>query len=281
MNDDKISKLIEQKQFKPYLAFLKLARDCLAKSPTVSYWALYYIVEKSIEDQQTHESKDMEFRNALDTLVTILEAEKKARGKDADMFNEAKAKTFIDNYGNQLLLKGDNEVGVGVCWKLAKKLYIAAYTTLQILALFGDNSELNSQRIKYCKFKAVTLDKEIREFDSKSKYSVTDEKTHSLTGSQEKDDKVGIDNTHFPPNFQPDILSDTTSNNPETFPQVTHVNEFDMTEPLSQMSLSDTYTKKAVFYCKNAIQAIYDQQIDTAKNCLKDAIHHLEKNATI
>lgn len=265
MDDEKILKLIEQKQFKSYLAFLKLARDCLEKSPIVSYWALYYIVEKSIEDKQKNEIKDMEFRNALNTLVTLLETEKKVRGKGDDMFNETKAKKIIDNYGNQLLLKGDNEVEVGVCWKLAKKLYIAAYTTLQLLVLFGDNSELNSQRIKYCKFKAVSIEKEIRELDSKSK-------SNSVTDSHEKGEKSA--------SVKPDIVSDT--NKTETFPQVALVmNELDVTEPLSQMSLNDTYTEKAVLFCQSAINAIQDQKIDTAINYLKKAIHHLEKSETI
>lgn len=273
MNDEMISKLIEEKQLKPYLTFLKLARDCLATNPIVSYWSLFYVVEKCIEAQQKNEVKDTNLTNTLNSLITTLETEKKVRGKEDDMFNETKSKKFLDDYGNQLLLKGDREVEIGVSWKLAKKLYIAAYTTFQLLVLFGDQSELNSQRIKYCKFKAVALDKEIKESAAQNDAklnSVSDEKTNGFSGVQEKDENTGNKN-----------INNSFKNKHEDHPQVSLVEEFDLAELLSRMNMNDSFNGKAVLYCKNAIKAICEGQIETAINCLKEAIHRLEKKDAV
>lgn len=42
------------------------------------------------------------------------------------------------------------------------KIYLSAAHVSTLLTLFGDNSEENSKRIKYCKWKAVTIAKEAK-----------------------------------------------------------------------------------------------------------------------
>ena len=61
--------LIADQQFKPHLAYLKLARDCLSGNPLVSYWALYYVLEQGIKTQNQNDA----FRRSLGLIMSCLE----------------------------------------------------------------------------------------------------------------------------------------------------------------------------------------------------------------
>jgi len=48
-------------------------------------------------------------------------------------------------------------------FSIAIKLYLACANVSQLLTLFGENTEENAKRIKYSKWKAVTIAKEVKE----------------------------------------------------------------------------------------------------------------------
>lgn len=110
MDPNALAQLIADPQFKPQLAYLKLARDCLATNPLVSYWALYYVLEQGIKSG----IQDASYQRALGSVMTCLEKEKSSRKGDPLFDNEQEGRKFIENYANQLLVRAENEAELGV-----------------------------------------------------------------------------------------------------------------------------------------------------------------------
>lgn len=69
MDQAVLSQLIEEKQLKPLVAYLKLARDCLSTNPLVSYWAMYYVLEQGIKTP----AQDDVYRRCLGNIMSCLE----------------------------------------------------------------------------------------------------------------------------------------------------------------------------------------------------------------
>lgn len=69
MDPTVLESYIQQKQFKTYVPFLKLARDSLSANPIISYWSLYYLLETAIKIKDQND----ELRGFLTTLMSCLE----------------------------------------------------------------------------------------------------------------------------------------------------------------------------------------------------------------
>ncbi|OTF73397.1 Vta1-like protein [Euroglyphus maynei] len=148
--------------YKQYLPFMKLARDCFQQNPIITYWTLCYVVEAALKNQ-TKPSDD--FRKFLLEIMSSLEKEKKSRIGDNLFTNEKEAQKFIEEYGNKLVEKAEENEELMEKYDLAYKLYLSASNIFQMYTVFVRDDEENQKRIKFCKWRAVECFKKKKEQD--------------------------------------------------------------------------------------------------------------------
>ncbi|XP_027205166.1 vesicle trafficking 1 [Dermatophagoides pteronyssinus] len=148
--------------YKQYLPFMKLARDSFAQNPILTYWTLCYVVEAALKNQ-TKPTDD--FRKFLLEIMSCLEKEKKSRIGDNLFWNEKDAQKFIEEYGNKLVEKAEENEELMERYDLAYKLYLTASNIFQMYTVFVRDDEENIKRIKFCKWRAVECFKKKKEQD--------------------------------------------------------------------------------------------------------------------
>lgn len=146
--------------YKPYLPLLKLARDCFKQNPIITYWTLCYVVEAALKNQTKPSD---EFRKFLLDIMSCLEKEKKSRSNDTLFQNEKEAQSFIEEYGNKLIEKAEENDELLDKPDLAYKLYLSASNIFQMYSVFVRDDAENAKRVKFCKWKAVECFKKKKE----------------------------------------------------------------------------------------------------------------------
>lgn len=280
MDANILNTLIADKQFKAHVQFLKLARDCLAANPLVSYWALYYVLEQGIKTPV----QDDAFRRQLGVIMTVLEKEKSSRKGDPLFDSEAESRKFIENYANQLLVRAENEVELGVSPSVSIKIYLSAAHVSTLLTLFGDNSEENTKRIKYCKWKAVTIAKE-----AKSGGGGGGGNSSGGGGGGDLDEhnappppSYGDSNDDYAANSSASDYSSGTRGGFDRQPSEAEKKpeeDDDANIDFANLSLSDSNLKKAELLCESALYAIQSKDILSAVTSLKQTMAVLLKGA--
>lgn len=147
---------------KPYLPFLKMARDCFEQNPIISYWTLCYVVEAALKN---HNKPSDDFRKFLLDIMSNLESEKKSRLDDSKFSNEKEAQTFIEEYGNKLIEKAEENDELLEKPETAYKLYLLASNIFQMFTVFVRDDAENAKRVKFCKWKAVECFKKKKELE--------------------------------------------------------------------------------------------------------------------
>lgn len=275
MDLETLDSLIANPHFKPYVAFLKQARDFSSKAPIIAYWSLYHVVSLSMAapaDQATV------LRPYLAKLMTCLENEKKAHKDDPLFAKEENARAFIENYAQQLMTKAEGDAELEMATPVTLKLYVSASNLYQILSAFGPLSEEHAKLSKYCKWKAVTIAKEAKEGKPANarptQPSTPPPPAQPPSYEQHQSDNEGDNNSdNFDPLVQPPPASSAVA--PLEPPSIEDL-DFD---PAALGNVTKSDLKKAELLCESSLYAIKENDVYTAVMNLRQTIQVLTRHA--
>lgn len=296
--------------YKPYLPFLKLARDCFAQNPIITYWTLCYVLETALKN---HSKPSDDFRKFLSHLMVCLEKEKKARTGDSLFVGEAAAKTFIEEYGNKLVEKAEENEELLDRPDLAYKLYLTASTVFQMYDVFAHGNEENAKRVKFCKWRAVECFKKKKEQEENPQPPAPPSEPEEENNEPEQststmDDKPPACQPGDPvcpyPNFGsnnnfpsfPSVSDDAAPKPEPVMPtndkeEVESKTEIDppakpaedyqdkLNKSLAALKLSKNDSHRAELLCESALYAIKSNDLLTAVETLKQTLDLLYKSA--
>ena len=152
---------------------------------------------------------------------------------------------------------------------------MACANVSSLLPLFGDKSEENEKRIKYAKWKAVTISKMPKEppppptttTSSDELYEPEPDNDYSEDHNESSNDEQSVKPIPQPRHSVPSNPST------ESVPEPSIESQFDF----SKLSLTESQRRKAELYCESALYAIRNNDILTAGNNMNQSLHELQK----
>ncbi|KAH9528549.1 hypothetical protein DERF_002487, partial [Dermatophagoides farinae] len=243
--------------YKQYLPFMKLARDCFVQNPIITYWTLCYVVEAALKNQ-TKPSDD--FRKFLLEIMSCLEMEKKSRSSTGDrlFLDEKEAQKFIEEYGNKLVEKAEENEELMEKYDLAYKLYLSASNIFQMYTVFVRDDEENLKRIKFCKWRAVECFKKKKEQDENPTPKPEDNDIGGGGGGGGSDGSLGDNNEQHHESSCPYPSGGTsTSSTSNTLPYPSNIgfspgsndyNNVHFNEPINPIEPSPSSSSSSIQY---------------------------------
>ncbi|CAI5728681.1 unnamed protein product [Peronospora destructor] len=148
--------------FKTLLPFIRRAEELdrdtsRPESKLIAYFCRQYAMELGIklrENDTSHEATDY-----LLSLMDRLEGEKEKLPE----FTQEEGKEICEDFAAEIFSKADDEDRTGIANKSTARTFYAAGTFFDILHQFGDISEDVQEKRRYCKYKAATILKAIKE----------------------------------------------------------------------------------------------------------------------
>uniref|UniRef100_T1HAM6 Vacuolar protein n=1 Tax=Rhodnius prolixus TaxID=13249 RepID=T1HAM6_RHOPR len=133
--------------------YLKAATEHETRDPVVSYWCRLFALQTALKiDKKSDEAKVL-----LVKLMDWLEMEKKAQSNNEAITNDIAAQAHVENYSLKLFMWADEQDRNGVFNKNVVKAFYTAGVLMDVLSLFGEQSEDIVANCKYAKWKAAYI----------------------------------------------------------------------------------------------------------------------------
>ncbi|KAL3673325.1 hypothetical protein V7S43_001041 [Phytophthora oleae] len=148
--------------FKTLLPFIRRAEELdrdtsRPESKLIAYYCRQYAMELGIKLRENDASND-----ATDYLLSLMDRLEDEKNKLPD-FTQEEGKEICEDFAMEIFSKADDEDRAGMANKSTARTFYAAGTFFDILNQFGDISEDVVEKRRYCKFKAATILKAIKE----------------------------------------------------------------------------------------------------------------------
>ncbi|GAA6046436.1 hypothetical protein JCM3770_004923 [Rhodotorula araucariae] len=144
------------KAVSPYLA---RAHELAKAEPVIAYWCTFYALQQAM----SLGAKDPESQGFLLDLMDKLEETKAANLQNEAFTDDVAAAAYVENFGLKLFSQADNEDRRGKASRLTARKFLAAANFLELLAIFGEITSENRDKLKYAKWKATDIAKALRE----------------------------------------------------------------------------------------------------------------------
>ncbi|CAI5730728.1 unnamed protein product [Peronospora farinosa] len=147
--------------FKTLLPFIRRAEELdrdtsRPESKLIAYFCRQYAMELGIKLRENDTSN--EATDYLLSLMDRLEGEKEKLPE----FTQEEGKEICEDFAMEIFSKADDEDRTGIATKSTARTFYAAGTFFDILHQFGDISEDVQEKRRYCKYKAATILKAIK-----------------------------------------------------------------------------------------------------------------------
>ncbi|KAM4681114.1 vacuolar protein sorting-associated protein VTA1 homolog isoform 1-T1 [Amazona ochrocephala] len=250
------------------------------------------------------DSKTPECRKFLSKLMDQLEAMKKQFGDNEAITQDIVGSAHVENYALKMFLYADNEDRAGQFHKNMIKSFYTASLLIDVLTVFGELSEENSQHRKYARWKAAyihnclkngetpqpgpigmegeSFDVEREEAESSSLHSGTTQPTSSSTHEANNKATSNYTGIHIPPGahapantpaevpHNTGVTSNTIQPSPQNIPQVDP--SLYSAQSAGEVHLTPEDFARAQKYCKYAGSALQYEDVSTAVQNLQKAL---------
>eukprot|EP00644_Phytophthora_capsici_P000222 jgi/Phyca11/503652/fgenesh2_kg.PHYCAscaffold_4_\ len=148
--------------FKTLLPFIRRAEELdrdtsRPESKLIAYFCRQYAMELGIKLRENDSSNE-----ATDYLLSLMDRLEDEKNKLPD-FSQEEGKEICEDFAMEIFSKADDEDRAGMANKSTARTFYAAGTFFDILNQFGDISEDIVEKRRYCKYKAATILKAIKE----------------------------------------------------------------------------------------------------------------------
>ncbi|OWZ21834.1 Vacuolar protein sorting-associated protein [Phytophthora megakarya] len=148
--------------FKTLLPFIRRAEELdrdtsRPESKLIAYFCRQYAMELGIKLRENDSSNE-----ATDYLLSLMDRLEDEKNKLPD-FTQEEGKEICEDFAMEIFSKADDEDRAGMANKGTARTFYAAGTFFDILNQFGDISEDVVEKRRYCKYKAATILKAIKE----------------------------------------------------------------------------------------------------------------------
>lgn len=148
--------------FKTLLPFIRRAEELdrdtsRPESKLIAYFCRQYAMELGIKLRENDSSNE-----ATDYLLSLMDRLENEKNKLPD-FTQEEGKEICEDFAMEIFSKADDEDRAGVANKSTARTFYAAGTFFDILNQFGGISEDVVEKRRYCKYKAATILKAIKE----------------------------------------------------------------------------------------------------------------------
>ncbi|EGZ28424.1 hypothetical protein PHYSODRAFT_475194 [Phytophthora sojae] len=148
--------------FKTLLPFIRRAEELdrdtsRPESKLIAYFCRQYAMELGIKLRENDASNE-----ATDYLLSLMDRLEDEKNKLPD-FTQEEGKEICEDFAMEIFTKADDEDRAGMANKSTARTFYAAGTFFDILNQFGDVSEDVVEKRRYCKYKAATILKAIKE----------------------------------------------------------------------------------------------------------------------
>ncbi|ETI43728.1 hypothetical protein F441_11263 [Phytophthora nicotianae CJ01A1] len=148
--------------FKTLLPFIRRAEELdrdtsRPESKLIAYFCRQYAMELGIKLRENDASNE-----ATDYLLSLMDRLEDEKNKLPD-FTQEEGKEICEDFAMEIFSKADDEDRAGLANKGTARTFYAAGTFFDILNQFGDISEDVVEKRRYCKYKAATILKAIKE----------------------------------------------------------------------------------------------------------------------
>ncbi|POM71550.1 Vacuolar protein sorting-associated protein VTA1 [Phytophthora palmivora] len=148
--------------FKTLLPFIRRAEELdrdtsRPESKLIAYFCRQYAMELGIKLRENDASNE-----ATDYLLSLMDRLEDEKNKLPD-FTQEEGKEICEDFAMEIFSKADDEDRAGMANKSTARTFYAAGTFFDILNQFGDISEDVVEKRRYCKYKAATILKAIKE----------------------------------------------------------------------------------------------------------------------
>ncbi|KAG7387197.1 Vacuolar protein sorting-associated protein vta1 [Phytophthora pseudosyringae] len=148
--------------FKTLLPFIRRAEELdrdtsRPESKLIAYFCRQYAMEMGIKLRENDASNE-----STDYLLSLMDRLEHEKNKLPD-FTQEEGKEICEDFAIEIFSKADDEDRAGMANKSTARTFYAAGTFFDILNQFGDISEDVVEKRRYCKYKAATILKAIKE----------------------------------------------------------------------------------------------------------------------
>ncbi|KAL4169728.1 hypothetical protein KRP22_010643 [Phytophthora ramorum] len=148
--------------FKPLLPFVRRAEELdrdtsRPESKLIAYFCRQYAMEMGIKLRENDASNE-----ATDYLLSLMDRLETEKNNLPD-FTQEEGKEICEDFAIEIFSKADDEDRAGMANKSTARTFYAAGTFFDILNQFGDISDDVAEKRRYCKYKAATILKAIKE----------------------------------------------------------------------------------------------------------------------
>ncbi|KAF4320470.1 hypothetical protein BBO99_00002621 [Phytophthora kernoviae] len=148
--------------FKALLPFVRRAEELdrdtsRPESKLIAYFCRQYAMELGIKLRENDASND-----TTDYLLSLMDRLEDEKNKLPD-FTQEEGKEICEDFAMEIFSKADDEDRAGMASKSTARTFYAAGTFFDILNQFGDISDDIVEKRRYCKYKAATILKAIKE----------------------------------------------------------------------------------------------------------------------
>ncbi|XP_068609817.1 vacuolar protein sorting-associated protein VTA1 homolog isoform X2 [Brachionichthys hirsutus] len=140
-------------QFRSIQHHMRTAQEHDKRDPVVAYYCRLYAMQTGMK----LDSKSPECRVFLVKLMDQLETMKAELGDNDSITQEVVGNAHIENYALKMFLYADNEDRAGRFHKNMIKSFYTSSLLLDVMSVFGDISEENTQHRKYARWKATYI----------------------------------------------------------------------------------------------------------------------------
>uniref|UniRef100_A0AAV1VLF6 Vta1/callose synthase N-terminal domain-containing protein n=1 Tax=Peronospora matthiolae TaxID=2874970 RepID=A0AAV1VLF6_9STRA len=148
--------------FKALLPFIRRAEELdrdtsRPESKLIAYYCRQYAMELGIKLRENDASTE-----ATDYLLSLMDRLEGEKDKLPE-FTQEEGKEICEDFALEIFTKADDEDRAGIANKSTARTFYAAGTFFDILNQFGDTSDDVVEKRRYCKYKAATILKAIKE----------------------------------------------------------------------------------------------------------------------
>ncbi|KAI9906528.1 hypothetical protein PsorP6_003975 [Peronosclerospora sorghi] len=148
--------------FKLLLPFIRRAEELdrdtsRPESKLIAYFCRQHAMELGIKLRENDASNE-----ATDYLLSLMDRLEDEKNKLPE-FTQEEGKEICEDFAMEIFSKADDEDRAGMATKSTARTFYAAGTFFDILNQFGDLSEDIAEKRRYCKYKAATILKAIKE----------------------------------------------------------------------------------------------------------------------
>ncbi|CCG81698.1 Putative uncharacterized protein [Taphrina deformans PYCC 5710] len=142
-------------ELKSLTSIVARANELESLEPAVSYWARYWVVQKSMELQKTQRSSKVE--TYLLYVLDVLEAMKTKHAGMLELESFASGKAKVEAFALQIFDNADREEKARNATRNTSLKFLAAATFLEVCQVFGQPEKDLVDKRKYAKVQAMRI----------------------------------------------------------------------------------------------------------------------------